>query len=156
VPDAAELPASRPERSVLLLGGSVLAVIIVAVVAALAFGSGSPRAYPPESPAGVLQAYLAALRSGDDAALSTFLTRRALAQMTTGGSLPNGSYCGAVQERRVRLRDVTEHGERATLKLEVEQYGGSLLDVSRDTYEREVELAREDGVWKVDEAWLCL
>jgi hypothetical protein len=142
---------------VLLLGGGVLAVIIVAVVAALVLGSGSPHDYPRESPAGALQGYLAALHSGDEAAMTSFLTRRALAQMTAGGgSLPDGSYCGADQERRVRLRSATERGERATLRLEIEQFGGSLLDVSRDTYEREVELAREDGAWKLDEAWLCL
>jgi hypothetical protein len=146
----------RPERTVLAIGGAVLALVVVAVAAALAFGSSDPDDFPPDSPAGVLQQFIVAVRDGDtERALSLLSTRARQELERTPGSAPFSPFCFENQDQRIRVKRTIDRGDRATLILEIEQFSGEVLDFDRYEYEREVPFVREDGAWKIDEAYLC-
>lgn len=146
------------ERSILLIGGGVLALVLVSVTIALTLGPSAVEDYPADSPAGALQRYLGALASGDNTAALAFVSQRAQGDLQRSGAPPGGFICPNAAEPRVRVVGVDESGGRATLRLEIEQYNRSLLGFDRYTYERTVMLVREGdpAAWKIDETWLCL
>jgi hypothetical protein len=140
-----------PERTILLIGGGVLAVVLVAVVAVLTIGSAEADDFPPDSPPGVIQQYLDAAYQGDRDTAFTFLSARARAEMT------RDTFFRCYQdEQRVRVDEVTIDGNRATVSLEIESSSGSIFDFDEYDWERDVFLLNEDGGWKIDETYFCV
>jgi hypothetical protein len=143
----------KPERSILLIGGSILALVIVAVVIVLTFGSPDVQNYPPDSPEGTVQRYLTAIHDGDDQAAMALLSARALREMG-GSAFPGRFYCPPQEGRRIRVSRVERGDERATVYLSIQQLSGSGLSLDRSTWEYSVRLVMEDG-WKIDDAYFC-
>jgi hypothetical protein len=145
----------RPDRSVVLIGGGVLAVVLVAVVVIVALGTPEPETFPPDSPEYALQQYLDAAHSGDEERARSFLSRRALAQIPADapGRTP---YCPPLDGRRITVDDVERSGDRATVTVEITELSGSGLDFDRYSWEYTVRMVLEDGAWKLDDPYVCV
>lgn len=146
----------RPERLVLIAGGAVLAVVVLAVVAIVALGGPDTADYDPNSPEGVVQRYLEATRRGDVDASRELLSERARAQLDEdkGPDIYRPPY---VDDDRLVTIDRTEvAGERATVWLRVEDTGGSGLSLERYSWTMPVPLVREDGDWLIDDPYVVL
>lgn len=142
----------RAERSVLIIGLSVLALVVVAVAAALALGSTGPSQFPAGSPEDTLQRYLQAIQDGRAEEAYDYLSLRAREQMPFRDFARSVAVVGqSPWEQRVRIDRTTVDGDRATLYLTIEHFSGAGIGFNRWTYERPVRLVREDGAWKIDE-----
>lgn len=145
----------KPERSILTIGGGVLAVTVVAVAVMLAFGSPEVEQFPPDSPAGTVQRYLNALRARDYDTAESLHSERVKRELS-GDTYWRTSHCPPQDGRRVRVIQTNESGDRATVVLKIEQVSGSGLSFDRYSYEQSVALVRENDDWKIDEPYLCV
>jgi hypothetical protein len=142
----------RPERSILIIGGAVLALIVIAVVAVLAFGSPSEEEFPEGTPERALQDYFRALDARDTERAYNMLSDRARLGLSLREFTERTSFFSTdVRDTRIRVRSVSIDGERATVDLEIERIDHSGLTIDRWSYERVAPLVQEDGAWKLDE-----
>ena len=142
-----------PDRAVLAIGGGVLAIVVVAVVAVLAIGEPEVTAYPADTPEGTVQRYLKAAYDGDDESALALLSDRAV---TDSGRDPiTGLLCEQSDGHQVRVNGVDAGEARATVRLQIEDVSGSGLGFDRYSWERSVILVFEDGGWKIDEPYFC-
>lgn len=144
---------AKPERTVLAIGGAVLALVVVAVVIALTLGETEPEVFPPGSPEAQLQAYVTAVRNADRDAALALLTARARARVEDDQFFPS-PYCGG-DDRRVRVTHTTITGDRATIEVTIQETSSSLFDFDQYEYTQIVPMAREGGQWLVDEPYVC-
>lgn len=145
----------QPERSILAIGAGVLAVVLIAVVIVLTFGSPDVEHFPPDSPAGTVQRYLNALRERDYETAESLLSARARRQVPAD-EFRRIIFCPPQDGRRVRALTTVETDSRATVTLSIEQISGTGLRFERYTYEQTVSLVREDGQWKIDDPYFCV
>ena len=156
---AAVATARHPGRTVAVIGGVVLLLVIASVVAALTLGSRGEVTFPAGSPEAAFQAYYRAYQAGDlTTAYSYFsrgvqqqLSREEYARLAAYG--PSMAPPGAIQRLTI-TGAVTHPTGSATLYVTVEQVSGSGLNVSRFSYDRQIWMVQEDGAWKVGEALL--
>ena len=142
----------RPERSILIIGGAVLALIVVAVVVVLAFGGPSEQEFPDGSPERALQDYFRALDERDSERAYNLLSDRARLGMSLREFEERTSFFSTdVRDTRIRVRAVSIDGERATVDLEIERIDHSGLTIDRYSYPRVAPLVQEEGGWKLDE-----
>jgi hypothetical protein len=148
---------ARPERTILAIGGGILALVGAAVIIVLVFGSPDPEEFPPDSPEGTVQRYLRAVHDGDADTARAMLSERAEREMPAE-SFERGYYCPSSTStgRRVRIARVDRGEQRSTVYLSIQRTSGSGLSFNRSTYEQSVRLVREDGVWKIDDPWFCV
>jgi len=145
----------KPERTVLAIGGGVLALVVLTVVLALTFGSADPASFEPGSPEAALQDYARALRDVDRAAALALLTNDARAQVEQDQYFPS-SYCGGSDDRRVRVDHTEIAGNHATIYVTVQESSSSVFDFDQYEYQQTVPMLREDGAnWKVDQPYTC-
>jgi len=149
-------------RSILFIGAGILALLGLVVGAVLVAGGREPQRYPPDSPRGVVQGYLAAWDERDYSASYAFFSSHvrdsvseadylaAAADYATYGLPPDGSARG------VFIDDVTDGSSRVTVRLTVEELVGDGLDTSVYRSTRTVALVREGATWRIDEALLWL
>lgn len=144
----------RPDRSVLWIGGAVLAVVIVAVVVIVGLGTSDPETFAPDSPEYALQQYLAALHAGDEDRAIAYLSDDARRQFASnnGGREP---YCQGFEGRQIKVRETTYTGNRATVTLEIQEFSGSGLDFVRYSWIYPILMVNESG-WKVDDPYVCV
>lgn len=140
---------ARPERSILIVGGLLVALVAVAIVLVLLIGPASADDFPPDSPEGTLQRYLRALSSGDYHTAEELLSENARKQLPPEG-IP-GYYGSDLDDARITIVRVDDQGDRVVVYLTVQRFSGSGIDFDRYSYEQRVPLVREDGVWKIDE-----
>lgn len=142
----------RPERSILLIGGAVLALIVVAVVVVLAFGSPSAEEFDEGTPERALQDYFRALDARDSELAYSMLSEQAQTELTLREFTDQTSFfSNDVRDTRIRVVSSDVGNERATILLDIERIDHSGLTIDRWSYERTVPLVREDGGWKLDE-----
>src|SRR5688500_4375383 len=140
----------RPDRSVWIIGGGVLAVVLLAVVVIVALGASDPASFAPDTPEHALQQYLDAVHDGDDERALTFLSEDARNEMPS--NVPGRDlYCAPQDGRGVTIDSVELAGDRATVTVEVEEFSGSGLEFDRYSWEYPIRLVREDGAWKIDD-----
>ncbi len=149
-------------RSILFIGAGILALLALVVAVVLVAGGREPQRYPPDSPRGVVQRYLAAWDERDYAAAYALFSshvrdsvseadyRKAAADYGTYGLPLDGSG------RRVFIDDVTDGSSRVTVRLTVEELMGDGLDANVYRSTRTVMLSREGTEWRIDEALLWL
>jgi hypothetical protein len=149
-------------RSILLIGAAILGLLVLVVTVVLVAGGREPQRYPPDSPRGVVQRYLAAWDERDYAAAYAFFSSQvrgtlseadylaAAADYARYGRPPNGSARG------VFIDGVTDGSTRVTVRLTVEEVVGNGLDTSVYRSPRTVALVREGTEWRIDEALLWL
>lgn len=145
---------TSPDRTVLAIGGAVVAIVIAAVIVVLALGEPSVAEYDPDSPEGTVQRYLRAAYAGDDETALELLSERARNEVEDRefGRL----FCEQSEGHLVRIDDVEINEARATVRLTVEDVSGSALDFDRYEWERSVLLVRENDSWKIDEPYFCV
>lgn len=142
----------KPERFVLIAGGVVLAVVVLAVLVIVAVGGPKTADYDRASPEGVVQRYLQAVQRGDAEAVHELLSRRARKQVEDNGGW--GVYRpGWPDNQRVTLERTEVTGDRAVVRLRIENASGSGLSFDRYSWTVTVPLVRESGHWLIDDPY---
>lgn len=150
------------DRSLLAIAGGIAATVVVAVLIVVVLGDRPPAPFPPGTPEAALQGYVGAWEDEDLEAAYAYFSRGVKATLPFDeyrqvvrdqGNFPGG----APQQRRVTIDKVELDGERAEVYLSIEYsfdggpfFGGGY----RDT--RTINLVREAGDWKIDDALLGL
>jgi hypothetical protein len=149
-------------RSIVFIGAGILALLVLVMAVVLVLGDREPVRYPPDSPEGAVQGYLAAWDSRDTSAAYAYFSTRVKAawseadyraatdEYDTYGRPPDGSA------RRVFIDDVTDGSSRVTVRLTVEELIGDGLDTSIYRSTRTIALVREGADWRIDEPLLWL
>ena len=150
-------------RSLLIIGLSVVAIVVLATVVVIRAGNRPPVVYPASSPEAAIQDYLQAWADGDDEATLSAFSARVRADLSLDDYRTMASEFRRYQDppsgptRRVFIDRATIQGERATVDLTVEE-SWPAEPLGRNTYRsvRSLALVREDGAWKIDEqlVWL--
>lgn len=142
----------RPERSILVIGGAVLALIAAAVVVVLAFGSPSAEEFDEGTPERLLQDYFQALDDRDSELAYSMLSADMQDELTLTEFTDQTSFFSTdVRDTRIRVISSEVGEQRATILLDIERIDHSGLTIDRWSYEREVPLVFEDDGWKIDE-----
>lgn len=142
-------------RSMLVAGGVIAALIVVAIVVVLTRPTG-PTTYPDGSPEAAFQAYLSAYDAEDvEGAYDWFSSsvRESLSIADYRRMLSENSW-QREQSRRIVLDRVDLGEQRAILHLRVEHFSQDGLGGSRWSYDQSVRLVTERGAWKIDEPLL--
>jgi hypothetical protein len=141
------------DRTVLTIGGVVVAIVVIAAVVVLALGEPDVTAYPADTPEGSVQRYLRAIYDGDATTALGYVSARADKEM--GDDPFSRLFCEQSDGHQVRITDVESSGERATVQLRIEDVSGSGLGFDRYSWDRSVVLIFEDSGWKIDEPYFC-
>lgn len=146
-PPRASLPGS-----VLAVGAAIVVLIALAVVVVLAVPKG-PTAYDPGSPEAAFQAFYQAYEAGDVEGAYGLLGAAVRDQLTLAEyrRLAAEHAWQRDQDRRVVLLGTDVTGDRANLRLRVDQFSGGGLGGDRYSDERTIRLVREHGAWLIDD-----
>jgi hypothetical protein len=154
-PGSAREPAGRPAvaRSMLVIGGSIAALVVIAIVVVLAAPRG-PATYPPNTPEAAFQEFYAAYEIGDlDAAYALFSTDvKAEVSLATYRRSELDYAWQRDQDRRIVLDRVDQSEGRAVLHLRVDEFSPGGLGGNRSSYDRSIRLVQEGEAWLIDEA----
>lgn len=142
----------RVSRAVLLVGGAIVALIVLALVVVLALPKG-PTAYEPGSPEATFQAYYQAFEAGDVDGGYERLSSSVKGEVTLAEyrRLDSEHAWQRDQDQRVVLLGVDLTGDRANLRLRIDQFSGGGLGSNRYSSERTIRLVQEGGTWLIDE-----
>ena len=148
-------PAARGTDHFLLgivVGAALLIVVGVGAVLATS-RTATPRPVDPDSPVGVVQAYLDALRGGDLDRAHGYLSRAAQDSVPLDDYRRRASrpYEPDTAEQRVLVEPATVGTDTATVKVTISHFSARPDPFSATTYHRDttVNLVREDGVWRI-------
>lgn len=133
---------SQPNR---ILAMAVGALIVLAVVAAFVGASRPEPELDPDTPDGVVLAYVRAMLERDPERGAELLAP------TLGCTVDDLADAFVPDSARVVRDDVTERGDSATVRLEITEGGGSGPLDSEFTHTEEFRLARRDGQWLIVE-----
>jgi hypothetical protein len=142
-----------PDR--FLIGIVAGAVVLIAVSVMVVLSQRQPSALPthdPESPAGVVEAYIAAVRAGDDTGARGLLSVAAR-RTPSARDLPR-TVATNDQNVRIVIDSVSENETKATVQLTVSRFytgRGPLFAPNTDRRRETVRLIREDGAWRIDD-----
>ena len=149
-------------RSILVIGGGIVGLVVVVVAVVLLAGNREPRQFPPDSPQGVVQRYLAAWDRRDFPAAYLFFSstvKAAASEADYGAAAKDYVRYGAPANgtaRRVFIDDVTDGSARTTVRLTVEELSGDGLNANVYRSTRTIPLVHESAGWRIDEALLWL
>jgi len=144
------------DRTLLLIGAGILALVVVAAVVVLLLGSREPTTFPADSPEGVVQRHLAAFEDGDFGAAHAFFSADVQIDIDLETyertARDYGGYQGDTS-RRILFDRTDVDGDVARVHLTVEEYYGGGPFGGGETYRspREIRLIREGGSWKIDD-----
>jgi hypothetical protein len=144
-------------RSLLFIGGGILALVGLAVAVVLLAEARGPASFEAGSPEETMQRYLAAWDERDYEATYAFFseeirTDATLDQYEQQARAYGEGYSGA-GDTAVYIDDAAVEGDQATLHLTVEQFygGGGLGGGDSFRSQREVRMVHEADGWKIDE-----
>jgi hypothetical protein len=148
----------RPSRWLLvaligIVAGTILLVVVSVIVV---FMLGRPRTAPPadtSTPAGVVQAYIEALRDNDVTRSRTYLTNQARAEAEARDK--NNTYRPSPQDSvRIVVEQVSATDTRAQVKVTTSRFYANSDPFSSSSSHRDttVALVREDGAWRITQA----
>jgi hypothetical protein len=149
------------DRTLLLIGAGILALVVVAAAVVLLLGSREPTTFPADSPEGAVQRHLAAFEDGDFETAYSFFSSDVQADLDLETyertAREYGGYLGGTS-RRVLFDRTDLDGDVARVHLTVEEYYGGGPFGGGDTYRstREIRLIREGGSWKIDDPLMGL
>ena len=151
-------PPRAPGVDRFLLGIVVGSIGLVLVGVAAVFFVGRPRSaqpFDPNSPAGVVQAYVEAVRAGDRDRAYDLLSRSARADVQRDSyrqRFPTQSGSGDSNSRIV-IEPISETGDAAEVKVTISRFAARSDPFSSGTYHRDmtVRLVREDGAWRINQ-----
>jgi hypothetical protein len=148
LPRAAPAP---PDRFLLAIVLGALALIASAVAIVLVLGRTPASPPDPASPAGVVQAYVEALRAGDFDRARGYLSQSARAEIDRNREpFPRYYQPGGI-ERRVLIETVEVAEDHALVKVTISAFAARTEPFSSSTYHQEVNvrLVREGGQWRI-------
>lgn len=147
--------APAVDRSLLAIGGGIVALVVVAVIAIVLLGSREAAPFPADTPEGIVQRHLAAVDDEDYEAARGYLSAAVRAEVSLE------QYRRAAQDygyetggsRRVLFDRSEVDGDRARVWLTVEEYydGGPFGGGNTYRSTREISLVREAGEWRIDQ-----
>ncbi len=156
------METERPPRAQgtdrFLLGIVAGSILLVLVGIGAVFFVGRPRpaqTFDPNSPAGVVQAYVEAIRAGDRDRAYELLSRSARAELqrdATRQRFPTPSDSEDTG-RRIVIEPLSESGDAAEVKVTISRFATRSDPFSSGTYHRDmtVRLVREDGAWRISQ-----
>lgn len=139
-----QTPATRPDRTLIVIVSVIAAVVILALV--VVFLRGAPAPLDRSTPEGVVQAYTTAVIDGDLSAISPLLIKEFR------------DSCERLDPERdsdVRLTLVSTRvsGDHATVRVSITtEYGSGPFGSSSYETEDSFTLAKEGGQWLVETA----
>jgi hypothetical protein len=136
--------SGKPDRTLVVLLSVIGALVVIALI--VVFPGGEPEQLDADTPAGVVQAYSAAVIDGDEQAAGEYLAEGAFAGCTDFDRGPTDNI-------RVTLVSTTERAESADVKVSiVTSYGSGLFGA--DEYETQgvFDLVAVDGSWLIEGA----
>ena len=144
-------PASGNDRFLLGIVVGTLLLVLVSVVLVLVYGR--DRAAPPpdpESPAGVVYAYVGAVRAGEVERARSYLTRTARAE-AEARDRQNPYRPTSDNNVRIVVDTVTTTDTTAEVKVTISRFYARSDPFSSNTSHRDVtvRLTREDGLWRI-------
>jgi hypothetical protein len=142
-------------RSVLLIGAAIVALVVIALIVAVALPN-RPTDYPAGSPEAAFQDFYEAWEAGDVEAAYGHLSSAVTADLTLAEyrRMDADWSWQRDQDRRLVLLSAELTGERATLRVRVDEFYQGGLSGQRNSYERSVRLVRELGTWLIDDPLL--
>lgn len=152
--DASPTPARRTDRFLLGIVAGAVVLVVVGIGAVLATSrSATVRPVDPNSPVGVVQGYVDAVREGDLDRAYGYLSR--VAQQ----SVPLDEYrrrslrpfVNDSDEQRVLVEAVMVGTDTASVKVTISRFSARPNPFSAGTYHRDmtVSLVREDDGWRI-------
>lgn len=142
----------RVPRAVLAVAGAIVALIAVALVVVVAIPRG-PTVYDPGSPEAAFQTFYQAYEAHDVEAAYARFSSSVTEQLTLVEyrRLDAEQAWQRDQDRRVLLLGVDLTGDRANLRLRIDEFSQGGLGGNRYSSERTIRLVREGGAWLIDE-----
>lgn len=155
-----EPASSAPDRSLLVIGVGIVALVVVAVIAVVALGSREAPSFSADTPEGVVQRYLAAVEDEDHETAWAYFSADVQADRSLEEyrrTARDYGYYGE-QSRRVLFDRSEVDGDRARVWLTVEEYydGGPFGGGETYRSERQIALVRQDGAWRIDDPLIGL
>lgn len=150
-----DVSTARPGADRFLIGIVVgaVALIVIGIAAVVLLGRSAPPPPDPGSPVGVVQAYIEAVRSGEQEAARALLSQSARQQLDRNREVfPR--YPGAPSvERRVLIQPVSQSADRAEVKVTITTFSARSDPFSSSTYSREIQvfLVREGADWRINQ-----
>jgi hypothetical protein len=150
-PQQPSAPTSGPDRFLLAIVAGTVVLVAVAILAVFLFArdrTGAPA--DPNSPAGVVQAYIEAVRGGDIERSRTYLTREARAQAEARDRQSTYPQSRA-DNLRIVVETVSSTDSTAEVKVTLSRFYARSDPFSSGTsrYDLTVRLIREDGAWRM-------
>jgi hypothetical protein len=134
-----------------IVGGTIL-LVVVSIIMVFVLGRARTTApADPNSPAGVVQTYIEALRAGDAEKSRGLLSRDARGQLDTNRSI---SYHPMLDENvRIVIDTSSTTDDSATVKVTISRFYTRSDPFSSGSSHHDivVRLIREDGTWKVSQ-----
>jgi hypothetical protein len=151
-PQQTSAPTSGPDRFLLAIVAGTVVLVAVAVLAVFLFARDSRTVAPadPNSPAGVVQAYIEAVRAGDVERSRTYLTREARAQAEARDRQSTYPQSRA-DNLRIVVETVSSTDSTAEVNVTLSRFYARSDPFSSGTsrYDLTVRLIREDGAWRM-------
>jgi hypothetical protein len=150
-PEQPSAPERGPDRFLLGIVAGTVVLVVVAMLAVFLFGRGRTVApADPNSPAGVVQAYIEAVRSGDVERSRTYLTREARAQVEARDR-QNAYPQSRPDNLRIVVETVSSTDTTAEVNVTLSRFYARSDPFSSGTsrYDLTVRLVREDGAWRM-------
>jgi hypothetical protein len=146
-------PALGADRFLLAIVAGTIVLVVVAILAVFLFGRWrtAPPA-DPDSPAGVVQSYVEAVRSGEIERSRTLLTREARTQAEARdrqNAYPSSTP--RTDNLRIVVQTVSTTDTHAEVKVTLSRFYARSDPFSSGTsrYDLTVRLIREDGAWRI-------
>jgi hypothetical protein len=144
-------------RSILLIGAGVLALVVVSVIVVLVLRKG-PQAFPAGSPQAALSRYLAAWDDNDIEAAYGLLSQGAHDRVAYSEyqSAANSYQAYGQTAHDVTIDRVTGTGDRVTIQVTVQEFYGDGLSANVSRSPRSIPMIHEPDGWKIDDALVWL
>jgi len=146
----------KADRFTWIVIGIVALLLIAAIVSVNLAGSREQPAYlEDDTPAAPVYNAFLALQEGNITKARSYYTARVLQETKDVPDFPPLESRQSMGARRLRITDVRvdeSDPDRAsvTFTLDIYRNAGPFGSGSTDSYERTVEVVREDGVWKLN------
>lgn len=137
-------PTAKPDRTLLVILGVIVVLVVVALV--VVFSRGTPAPLDEDTPEGVVQRYTSAVLERDTATAGRYVTDAAYLDCAEGGRQSVGNI-------RMTLVSTTEREESAYVTVSmVTTYESGPFGVSDYEAEGVFDLIKEDGAWLITSA----
>ena len=136
-----------------IIVGAIALIVVGIFVAAAGIGRGPTNTLDPSTPAGIVQSYIDALRTGDLDSAYEYLSSAAQASWSRDRyreSYPRYAPPSGM-EQRLLIETIRSEPDRADVSVTINYFmPGNPLFAGTPTREIEMHLVKERGAWKID------